>query len=58
MESKLMQSESRASRLRSLKRLLEYALAESREFGLAYVNKSLGGAVEAVGKELDKLQAL
>lgn len=49
---------SRGARLRTLKRLLDYALAESREIGLAHLDKLLGAAALAVGDELDNVRVL
>ena len=43
----------RASRLRALKQLLEYALAESKDLGLAHLDQLLGAAALAVSDELD-----
>jgi hypothetical protein len=45
----------RGSRLRALNRLLEYALAESEELGLAQLDKLLGAAAQAVSDELDDM---
>jgi hypothetical protein len=49
---------SRGSRLRTLNRLLEYALAESADLGLAHLGKLLGAAALAVTDELDRVKVL
>lgn len=49
---------SRGARLRTLKRLLDYALTESKEIGLAHLDKLLGAAALAVGDELDNVTVL
>jgi hypothetical protein len=49
---------SRRSRLRALNRLLDYALAESKELGLAHLDRLLGAAALAVGDELDNVRIL
>jgi hypothetical protein len=49
---------SRESRLRALNRLLEYALAESEELGLARLGTLLRTAAQAVSEELDKVRVL
>jgi hypothetical protein len=49
---------SRGSRLRALNRLLDYALAESKELGLMQLDKLLGAAALAVGDELDNVRVL
>jgi hypothetical protein len=54
MGTKAMEHGWRASRLRALKQLLEYALAESKDLGLAHLDQLLGAAALAVSDELDK----
>lgn len=58
MATKAMEYPGRESRLRALQRLLEYALAESEELGLANVDKLLGAATLAISDELDNVKAL
>lgn len=54
----VMEYTSRGSRLRALNRLLEYALAESADLGLAHLGKLLGAAALAVTDELDRVRVL
>lgn len=56
--SEIMTPVSRGSQLRALKRLLDYALAESQDIGLAHLDKLLGAAALAVGDELDNVKVL
>jgi hypothetical protein len=44
---------SRGPRLHALRRLLEYAVAESEELGLADLGSLLGAAALAIGEELN-----
>ena len=53
-----MEHISRGSRLRALNRLLDYALAESSELGLAQLDRLLGAAALAIGDELDNVRVL
>jgi hypothetical protein len=53
-----MEHISRGSRLRALNRLLNYALAESSELGLAQLDRLLGAAALAIGDELDNVRVL
>jgi hypothetical protein len=53
----MMEHMSRAPRLRALRRLLEYAVAESEELGLAHMDKLLSAAALAVGDELNSMKA-
>jgi len=48
----------RASRLRALNRLLEYALAESKDLGLAHLDQLLGAAALAVSDECARILVL
>jgi hypothetical protein len=45
------------SRLRALHRLLQYAIAEAEELGLANMDILLGAAILAVRDELNNLNA-
>ena len=58
MATKVTEHISRGSRLRALKRLLDYALAESKELGLAALDRLLGAAALAVSDELDNVKVL
>jgi hypothetical protein len=49
-----MEQTSIGPRLQALRRVLEYALAESEELGLADMDKLLGAAALVVCDELDK----
>jgi hypothetical protein len=49
---------SKESRLRALRRLLDYAHDESKDLGLAHLEKHLGAAVLAISDKLDKLKTL
>lgn len=49
---------SRGSRLRALDRLLDYAVAESKELGLTDLDKLLGAAALVVCEELDNVKVL
>ena len=55
---KVMGHTSRGSRLHALDRLLNYALAESKELGLADLDGLLGAAALAVSDELDNVKVL
>ena len=57
-EKQVMEHISRGSRLRALNRLLNYALAESSELGLAQLDRLLGAAALAIGDELDNVRVL
>ena len=57
-EKQVMEHISRGSRLRALNRLLDYALAESSELGLAHLDRLLGAAALAVSDELDNVRVL
>jgi hypothetical protein len=54
----ILEKGSRGSRLRALNRLLDYALAESQELGLAHLDKLLGAAALAVSDEFDNVKVL
>ena len=58
MAPKVTEHTSRGSRLRALDRLLNYALAESKELGLATLDRLLGAAATAVSEEIDKIIVL
>lgn len=47
---------SKESRLRALRRLLDNALAESNDLGLAPLDKLLGAAALAVSDKLERLK--
>ena len=49
---------SQESRLRALGQLLDYARKESKDLGLAHLDKLLGAAVLAVSDKLDKVKTL
>jgi hypothetical protein len=57
-KAKAMESMSRAARLRALKRLLDYALVESKDLGLTHLDHLVGAAALAVGEELDNVGVL
>jgi hypothetical protein len=57
-EKQVMEHISRGSRLRALNRLLDYALAESNDLGLAHLDRLLGAAALAVSDELDNVRVL
>jgi hypothetical protein len=44
------------SRLRALKRLIEYALAESEELGQPLLDRLLGAAALVAGEDLERLE--
>jgi hypothetical protein len=54
----MMKRLSKSSRLRALRRLLDYAIAEGEELGLADMDKLLGAAAQAISDELDNLSVL
>jgi hypothetical protein len=58
MAPKVTEHTSRGSRLRALDRLLNYALAESKELGLAALDRLLGAAATAVSDEIDNIKVL
>jgi hypothetical protein len=58
MATKVTEHISRRSRLRGLNQLLDYALAESKELGLAALDRLLGAAALAVSDELDNVKVL
>ena len=49
---------SKESRLLALGQLLDYASKESKDLGLAHLDKLLGAAVLAVSDKLDKVKTL
>jgi hypothetical protein len=49
---------SKESRLPALRQLLDYAREESKDLGLADLDKLLGAAVLAVSDKLDKVKTL
>jgi hypothetical protein len=57
-QMQMIEHMSRGSRLRALNRLLDYALEESRELGLAHLDKLLGAAALAISDELDNVRVL
>jgi hypothetical protein len=58
MATKVTEHISRRSRLRGLNQLLDYALAESKELGLAALDRLLGAAALAVSDELENVKVL
>jgi hypothetical protein len=56
--SKAMEHVPRETRLLALSCLLDYALAEIEELGLAHLDKLLGAAALAVNDELDAARTL
>jgi hypothetical protein len=56
MDAIVTERMSKGRRLRALTRLLEYALAESQELGLADLDILLGAAVLAIGDALGNAQ--
>ena len=58
MATKVTEHISRGSRLRGLNQLLDYALAESKELGLAALDRLLGAAALAVSEELENVKVL
>jgi hypothetical protein len=56
MDANVTERMSKGSRLRALTRLLEYALAESQELGLADLDILLGAAALAIGDALETVQ--
>ena len=56
--SKAMEHVPRETRLLALSCLLDYALAESKELGLAQLDRLLGAAALAIGDELDNVRVL